>query len=121
MEDCGYTSVWDIFADELWHLHGLPPVPVLNTMGLFSRIRAGYDISDASSLDQIRKATVPILFIHGSKDNFVATDMVYKLYDACPTQKELYIVENAGHAESFYFDPDAYFEKVFSFFNDAVC
>lgn len=90
-------------------------------MGLFSRIRAGYDISDASSLDQIRKATVPILFIHGSKDNFVATDMVYKLYDACPTQKELYIVENAGHAESFYFDPDAYFEKVFSFFNDAVC
>ena len=33
VEDCGYTSVWDIFADELDYLFGLPTFPLLNTAG----------------------------------------------------------------------------------------
>lgn len=120
VEDCGYTSVWDIFSDELSYLFGLPEFPVLYVANIISGIRAGYTFSEASSLDQVANAEVPILFIHGSEDTFVVTDMVYEVYDACSSEKELLIVEGAGHGESYKLDPELYFDTVFSFLESYV-
>ena len=119
VEDCGYTSVWDIFADELDYLFGLPTFPLLNTATQRSTVLAGYDFTEASSVRQLANATVPVLFIHGSEDNFVRTDMVYEVYDACPTEKDILVVEGAGHGEAYLMDPDLYFDTVFGFLADA--
>ncbi len=43
------------------------------------------------------------------------TDMVYSLYDVCPTRKDILVVEGAGHGQSLYLDPEQYFDKVFGF------
>ena len=118
VEDCGYTSVWDIFADELDYLFHLPAFPLLNIASGISTLRAGYSFTEASALKQIAKAQVPVLFIHGSEDNFVHTDMVYPLYDACSAEKQLLVVEGAGHGNSSNHAPDLYFETVFSFLAD---
>lgn len=118
IEDCGYTSVWDIFADELDYLFGLPTFPVLNAAEFVGNIRAGYDFSEASSIEQVKKAEVPMLFIHGSEDNFVMTDMVYEVYDACPTAKDILVIEGAGHGEAYQMDPELYFETVFGFITE---
>ena len=115
VEDCGYTTVWDIFADELDYLFHLPAFPVLTAVDLVARVRAGYGFTEASALEQVAKAAVPVLFIHGSEDNFVYTDMVYDLYDACRTPKDLLVVEGAGHGESYAMDPELYFDTVFGF------
>ena len=115
VEDCGYTSVWDIFSDELRYLFHLPDFPVLYAADAVSRIRAGYGFQNASSIEQLKKSQVPVLFIHGSEDTFVHTDMVYELYEACPTQKDLLVVEGAGHGEAYLMDPDLYFDTVFEF------
>lgn len=120
VDDCGYTSVWDIFADEMEYLFNLPEFPFLYSASFFANIRAGYDFKEASSIEQVRKTTLPIFFAHGSVDNFVHTDMVYELYDACPTDKELYVVEGAGHGQAMYYDPDTYFDKVFNFIGKYV-
>ena len=118
VEDCGYSSVWDIFADELEYMFGLPTFPVLNASEFVANIRAGYVFSEASSVEQVKKSTVPMLFIHGAEDNFVKTDMVYDVYEACPTTKELLIIEGAGHAESYSMDPQLYYETVFNFIDE---
>ncbi len=115
VEDCGYTSVRDIFSDVLWDHARLPAFPLVYTAELYAVILAGYSFSEASALEQIKKCAVPVLFIHGDSDNFVHTDMVYKLYDACPTEKELLIMEDAAHGQSLYRDPDRYFDTVFAF------
>ncbi|WP_051204932.1 alpha/beta hydrolase [Butyrivibrio sp. VCD2006] len=115
VDDCGYTSVWDEFTDEARYLFHIPQFPILHTASLISKLRAGYTFWEASAIDQVRKTKIPIMFIHGSKDNFVNADMVYELYDACPTQKDIYVVEGAGHGQAMYLDPDLYFEKVFNF------
>ena len=115
VEDCGYTSVWDIFRDEMAVLFHLPAFPVLHTASLISTLRAGYSFAEASSLEQVKKAKVPILFIHGEKDNFVHAEMVYPLCEACPTQKRLLVVEGAGHGSSYIMDPELYFGTVFDF------
>lgn len=120
VDDCGYTSVWDIFADEMEYLFNLPEFPFLYSASFFANIRAGYDFKEASSIEQVRKTTLPIFFAHGSVDNFVHTDMVYELYYACPTDKELYVVEGAGHGQAMYYDPDTYFDKVFNFIEKYV-
>ena len=78
-------------------------------------IRAGYEFKEASALEQVKKSSVPILFIHGSEDNFVHTEMVYELYDVCVSQKELLVVEGAGHGEAYSMDPELYFDTVFGF------
>jgi fermentation-respiration switch protein FrsA (DUF1100 family) len=117
IDDCGYTSVWDEFTDEAKYLFNIPQFPILYTASAISNIRAGYTFQEASAIEQVKKTKIPIFFIHGSEDNFVNTNMVYRLYEACPTQKDIYVVEGAGHGQSLYLDPDLYFEKVFNFIN----
>lgn len=115
VEDCGYTSVWDIFSDEMKALFNLPDFPLLHTASLLAKLRAGYTFQEATALKQVEKDKLPMLFIHGSEDNFVHTDMVYRVYDACPAPKDLLVVENAGHGQSYTYAPELYESRVFDF------
>ena len=119
IEDCGYTSVWDIFSDEAKYLFHIPEFPLLHTASAFSKLRAGYSFTEATAIEQVKKAEVPMLFIHGSKDNFVRAEMVYKVYEACPTPKKLYVAEGAGHGMSFFLDPERYTREVVDFLEEA--
>lgn len=118
IEDSGYTSVWDIFASEAKVRFNLPTFPVLDAFKLVANIRAKYDIKEASAIEQVRKATVPILFIHGDADDFVPEYMCEALYEAANCKKEKLIIHNAGHTESRDKDPDAYYNKIFEFIED---
>jgi len=46
--------------------------------------------------------------------------MVHELYDACSTDKDLLLVEGAGHAESYPTDSAAYEAKVKSFIDKYI-
>ncbi|MBQ7562815.1 MAG: alpha/beta hydrolase [Lachnospiraceae bacterium] len=115
IDDCGYSSVWQIFSDEAKYLFHIPEFPLLYTASFFSRLRAGYGFKEASALEQIQKTKQPVLFIHGSEDNFVHTEAVYELYEACPSGKELYVSEGAGHGDAYYMVPEEYVKTVFDF------
>lgn len=115
VEDCGYTSVWDIFSFELKLRFNLSTFPVLNAASFITNVRAGYNYKEASSIDQIKKSVTPILFIHGNADEFVPVNMAYKLYDNANINKELIIVDGAGHAESRLADEELYYGSIFSF------
>ncbi len=120
VEDCGYTSVQDIFRSELKALYHLPAFPFLYIASWLSKRRAGYSFHEGSSIRQLEKCTVPMLFIHGKADHFVPYDMLDKLYDACVAPKEKYVVAGAGHVGSRYSNVDAYNEKVFTFLEKYV-
>lgn len=115
VEDCGYTSVWDIFSFELKLRFNLSTFPVLNAASFITNVRTGYNYNEASSIDQIKKSVTPILFIHGNADEFVPVNMAYKLYDNANINKELIIVDGAGHAESRLADEELYYGSIFSF------
>ena len=115
IEDSGYTSVWDIFASEAKARFNLPTFPVLNMFEIVANIRAKYDIKEASALEQVKKATIPILFIHGDRDDFVPEYMCEELYKATKAKKEKLIIKEAGHTESRYKEPETYYNKIFEF------
>lgn len=58
-----------------------------------------------------------MMFIHGSNDTYVPTDMVYQVFEACPTEKELLVIEGAAHAASADVDPELYWNSVTAFLN----
>ena len=115
IEDCGYSSVWDELKYQAKEMYNLPAFPILYEVSAISKIRAGFSSGQASSVNQLKNNTRPVLFIHGSDDTFVPTSMVYKNYQATQGEKELYIVKGAGHAKSFETDPQAYIEKISTF------
>ncbi|MBP3707977.1 MAG: alpha/beta hydrolase, partial [Clostridia bacterium] len=115
IEDSGYTSVWDIFASEAKARFNLPSFPILNMFELVANVRAKYDIKEASALEQVKKATIPILFIHGDSDDFVPEYMCEELYKATKSKKEKLIIHEAGHTESKYKEPENYYNKIFEF------
>lgn len=117
VEDCGYTSVWDIFTSELNKRFGLPSFPVMDVSNIMSKLEAGYSFKEASAMKQVKKCQKPMLFIHGTKDDFVPYSMVQKVYKAAHCDKELYSVKGATHANSIYLDPEAYWDHVFNFIN----
>lgn len=115
VEDCGYTSVWDEFRGELKEQFGLPAFPLLHTASLLCRLEYQWDFREASALNQVRKCTLPMLFIHGDADTFVPTWMVYPLYEAKPQPKELWIAPGATHAMSYKEYPQEYTAHVKNF------
>lgn len=115
IEDCGYSSVWDELKYQAKEMYNLPAFPILYEVSAISKIRAGFSYGQASSVNQLKNNTRPVLFIHGSDDTFVPTSMVYKNYQATQGEKELYIVKGAGHVKSFETDPQAYIEKISTF------
>lgn len=115
IEDCGYTSAWDEFAYQLDALFGLPSFPALDAANVITMLRAGYNLKDADALKAVQQSSTPTLFIHGSADDFVPASMVYPLYESASCEKELLIVEGAGHGQSRSVDPDTYWNHVQSF------
>lgn len=115
IEDCGYTSVWEQFAKELKEQFHLPRFPLMYTADWLCRLEYGWGFKEASAQKQVAKCHLPMLFIHGDKDDYVPTWMVYKLYEAKPQPKELWITSEAGHAHSYLLHTEAYTEKVKAF------
>ena len=116
IEDCGYSSVWDEFAGQLDELFGLPTFPVLDAASLVSQVRAGFGFKEASAVEQLKKASVPMLFIHGEDDTFVPYWMLDVVYEACASpEKERLSVPGAGHGEASWEDPALYWSTVEDF------
>ena len=121
VEDCGYTSVWDEFELQLDNVFGLPSFPILNAADLICQLRAGYAFEAASAVESLRRASVPMLFIHGDADEFVPFSMLDECYEACASAvKERLVVEGAGHGLSASTDPTLYWTTVDAFISDSL-
>ena len=115
VEDCGYTSVWDEFKSELKARFHLPPFPLLHIASKLCDWEYGWNFRQASALEQVKKCTLPMLFIHGDSDDFVPTWMVHPLYEAKPEPKELWLAPGPGHALSYKHNPEEYTARVKAF------
>ena len=115
VEDCGYSSVFEEFSYELKELFNLPAFPLMQGANLVAKARCGFDLKEASAVEALKSAKVPVLFIHGGSDTFVPTEMVYKVYEACATKKELLIINSATHGASCFANPELYWQTTFGF------
>lgn len=115
VEDCGYTSVWDIFRYQLKKVFNLGKFPWLVLGDRLSPRLAGYTFKEASSVNQLKKSTTPTLFIHGTDDHFVPFWMLDKNYEAANVPKKKLVIEGARHNKSMFTNPELYWSTVDDF------
>ncbi len=114
ISDSGYID----FYSELWKLLPLPKWlrgPTLWPMDRYLDIVHHIRMRDSDALEAVAKSRVPILFIHGAKDNFVPLWMNEELYEACGSEKERVVFPDATHIKSYDYYPDQYEQAVTAF------
>ena len=116
VEDCGFMSVWDEFADQLKDQFGLPSFPLMNTTSWLCHHKYGWSFAEAQQIAQVKKSTKPMLFIHGDKDDFVPYNMLRPLYEAkTKGRKAIFIAKGSVHAMAYRDHHQEYTQKVKEF------
>ena len=117
IDDCGYTNVWDAFADQMKTLYNIPAFPLMHSASMMNSRINGFGFKEADSVKQLRKADpdLPMLFIYGENDAFVPLHMLDEVYDAKRGIKEKLIVPDTDHGNSYCREPELYFTTIKSF------
>ncbi|MBQ8856565.1 MAG: alpha/beta hydrolase [Lachnospiraceae bacterium] len=108
VSDCAFTSPKEVFSHVLKSMYHIPAFPIMQIADFMNRKLSGYGLDECNAAREVKKAEVPILFIHGSGDTFVPCSMCETIYKNCASPKKKLIIEGAAHAESYYKDTKAY-------------
>ena len=115
IEDCGYTSAYEMFSNQLGVIFDLPEYPIMPCVDVVSGLKTGVKISDAAPIKVIGRIKAPVLFIHGANDKLIPPDMMDRLYDSCRSKKQKFLIEGAGHGDSMSTDSETYWKNIFDF------
>ena len=114
--DCGFTSPAEILALRATTMFHFPGEILLPFVQIFSRLLAGFSLWECDSRKTVARATVPILFIHGKADDFVPCRMTEEAFAACVTNKQVFLVEGAGHGMGYVTDKERIRPALLAFF-----
>lgn len=115
VSDSAYTTAYEMFGDKITEWFHLPAALFVDSACVMLRLRGGYDLRDASPLKAVKNSRVPTLFIHGDEDRMIDVNMSYALFEAAACEKEIFIVEGAGHAQAQDKDPEDYYGRIEGF------
>mgnify|MGYP000009005754 FL=1 len=115
--DCGFCSMkrqlQDIAAN--WFHLGWVEL-LLFRVDLFCRMFGRFRMSDADTIDAMKKNKRPVLFFHGEADTYVVPENSVYNYALCSAPKELVIIPEARHLCAPYAAPELYRQKLLDFF-----
>ncbi|MBR4466681.1 MAG: alpha/beta fold hydrolase [Clostridia bacterium] len=116
-EDCGFNST----VEQLTHICEMNHIPkfLVKTMEPWFRHYNHTGYSEHTALESVSAATLPMFFAHGKEDRYVPCENAEKLYDACPTEKELIILDGRAHGQAC-MSEQTYYDPLFAFL-DRFC
>ena len=112
--DCGFTSAREIIMDVIRGMK-LPAKLLYPFVKLGAKLFGRFDPDETSALEAVKKAKVPIIFIHGAADDFVPAHMSQAMYEVCPSVKHLVMVPDAGHGAAFLLGREQYYRELHAF------
>ena len=112
--DCGYSSVWEIFAVQIKRYARLP-AQFLYPVYTMALMKGRLNLKEASCVRQVKKSRTPILFIHGDADELIPHTMMDELFSAAGCEKEKLLVRRGWHGGSANVEPELYWSTVRSF------
>ena len=105
--DCGYGILKNVCEDVL--KHDKMPKQLFFPVDWMNRLRFGYNASKVNPIDSLVDNEIPILFIHGADDDYIAPQQSEWMYDLNKgTRKELHLIPGAAHAHAWNVDPAEY-------------
>ena len=103
ISDCGYANAYEQFEDIVKKIKVVSSKMVMKMYNNFLQRAFYINLKNYDAVKQLKKAKIPMLFIHGNKDEFVPFENLQKLYDAHPSEKHkyIYVCDGAKHALSY--------------------
>lgn len=102
----------------------IPIVPVKYTLwagNMVTKIKTGFRYRDIEPIQAIKQTSVPVMFIHGDKDQVTSPEGSKLMYDAIPhKKKQLWLVKDYGHCVVSNEDPDQYWQNISKFLETYV-
>ena len=114
--DCGFSSPAEILGHIIRRDFHLPPKLVLPLMEVWARFLGGFSFYECDSRETLSRSKTPILFIHGKADDFVPSCMSEFGFAACASEKEILLVDDAGHGRSYLYEPERLRNALTDFF-----
>lgn len=118
MADCGFTSakaIWKHVLETNMHLSYKMRSKMIEDL---CKKKININSEDYTTVDALKKNKIPILFVHGTDDDFVPIEMTYENYKACAAPKKLLVVPGATHAMSYVADKTGYENAIKAFWKD---
>ena len=118
MADCAFVSphaIWKHVVQDNLHL---PYRMYHNTAGDIYKKKLKIDAEEYSCPEALKSCKIPVLFIHGTDDQFVPITHTYENYKACASEKRLLVVPGADHCLSYLVDRESYESSSLKFWQD---
>lgn len=103
-EDSGYTGIDEIFRENLGILSR--PIAAIHVLC------TGRSFEETRVYDNIARAKIPALFVHGRDDRLVPFRMGQALYEAYPAKKDCFFTDTTRHIETGYLLPEEYARRL---------
>lgn len=117
--NCGFNSCADQVAYNITHHMRLPRVPVLQTVKLYAKLLARYDMEAVTACDSLANSDIPLLMFHGAKDTFVPYENLAKIFPcARASHKKMVPCEHAAHGIACFEDRDLYTGEIRQFLKE---
>lgn len=110
-------STYSSFEENLPRIVGLTRVPgflasqVLNQM----EAQSGVPLMEINSVQMVARLDVPLLVIHGERDQLVPVAQSEAIFAAANEPKRLHTIPQAGHLNIFTVDPDTFTQQMQTF------
>ncbi len=117
--DCGYTSPKEIISKVMREM-GYPDKIFYPLAKLGAKIFGKFDLDETSPMQAMEKAKIPIIFLHGTGDDFVPCEMSERLHERCASKKTLVLIPNAEHGLAYPRDIDGYVSAVKDFEKELI-
>ncbi len=119
--DCGFTTPSEIIWKVLKKDRKIPTAPLIFKLGnKMANMFADFDFDDYSTLTALKHNSIPVLFIHGTADDFVPIEMTIANFQFCRAKKDLYLVEGCPHAIANLVDEEKYHKRVIDFMTESA-
>lgn len=115
VSDCPFGDMRAQFRYILKRDYNLPDLLIVDGAGIFNYLFHGFRFHDVSPIKTIRKVNVPVLFIHGMKDDYVPTSNTIDFIKLKKEPRMLFLCPEANHAESVKVCTEEYKTKIIEF------
>jgi uncharacterized protein len=71
-------------------------------------------------IDRLPQLSLPKLIIHGDKDDIIPIELGRQVFDAALPPKEWYVIQGAGHNDTYLVGGGAYFRRLGEFIRKSI-
>ncbi len=113
VDDCGFADIVTVLKVGLKMYH--VPVWFLYPALLAAWVMYGFKLWKARPIDYVYGNKIPLLCMHGAKDDFIVPEHSKRVYEATSGPREIHLFEGAWHAMSAVDRPEEYGEVLAKF------